>query len=117
MSSYAKNTDRPATASVAQVEDPSGTDTHDPFDGNAGSLESGSGGSVDLSAVDQDIVVLNNHVVSYVGVADDDEGQQNVGWDSDLSTLVQKGDTTAGATSATWVDPFNAGTQVNISAA
>lgn len=55
MSSYAKNTARPSTASVAQVEDPSGTDTHDPFDGNAGSPESG---GADLGAVEEiDFVV------------------------------------------------------------
>lgn len=107
MSSYAKNMARPATASVAQVEDPSGTDTHDPFGGNAGSLESGSGGSVDLSAIDQDVTLLNNHAVDFHGPADDAAAAATMAWSDDRYALVVTSTTENGETDFAVADPAN----------
>jgi hypothetical protein len=45
-------------------------------------LESGSGGSVDLSAVDQDVVVVNDHLLRLTGDVEDTAAGVTLGWDT-----------------------------------
>jgi hypothetical protein len=145
MAAYAKNDDRPEPSSVAQVAT-SGEDTHDPFGPEArlDALESGDawtnkttgyvpvvqaddsimwapgggGGSVDLSAINQDINVLNGHKID-LRSADypdsDTEAHATIGWSDDTFGITVRGEPFA-PTDLYVVDPQDSGRHVHLSA-